>query len=70
MMGKIIGIALVGLTQFLIWVFLTVGIAGILRSTVLKSNDLTEVTQNVTKSLMTDEKQIESVVKTAETNPG
>ncbi len=69
MMGKIIGIALVGLTQFLIWVFLTVGIAGILRSTVLKSNDLTEVTQNVTKSLMTDEKQIESVVKTAETNP-
>lgn len=69
MMGKIIGIALVGLTQFLIWVFLTIGIAGILRSTILKSSDLTEVTQNVTKSLMTDEKQVEAVVKAAETDP-
>ncbi|NMC38882.1 MAG: ABC transporter permease [Bacteroidales bacterium] len=69
MMGKIIGIALVGLTQFLIWVFLTIGIAGILKSTILKTSDLTEVTQNVTKSLMTDEKQVEAVVKAAETNP-
>lgn len=69
MMGKIIGIALVGLTQFLIWVFLTIGIAGILKSTILKSSDLTEVTQNVTKSLMTDEKQVEAVVKAAETDP-
>ena len=69
MMGKIIGIALVGLTQFLIWVFLTIGIAGILRSTILKTSDLTEVTQNVTKSLMTDEKQVEAVVKAAETDP-
>lgn len=69
MMGKIIGIALVGLTQFLIWVFLTIGIAGILKSTILKSSDLTEVTQNVTKSLMTDEKQVEAVVNTAETDP-
>lgn len=29
MMGKILGIALVGLTQFLLWVVLTVGISGI-----------------------------------------
>ena len=34
MMGKIIGIALVGLTQFLIWIFLTMGIV-----TVIKSNN-------------------------------
>lgn len=57
MMGKIVGIALVGLTQFLIWVFLTAAIAGVIRSTILKKENLTEVTQNVTKSLMTEEQQ-------------
>ena len=35
MMGKIIGIALVGLTQFLIWIILTIGIARVLKSTML-----------------------------------
>jgi ABC-2 type transport system permease protein len=57
MMGKIVGIALVGLTQFLIWVFLTIAIAGVIKSTVLKKENLTEVSQNVTKSLMTGEQQ-------------
>jgi ABC-2 type transport system permease protein len=58
MMGKIIGIALVGLTQFLIWVFLTIAIAGVIKSTVLKKSNMTEMTQNVTKSLMTEDQQI------------
>lgn len=31
MMGKIIGVALVGLTQFLLWVFLTIAIVGIFK---------------------------------------
>jgi ABC-2 type transport system permease protein len=57
MMGKIVGIALVGLTQFLIWVFLTIAIAGVIKSTILKKENLTEVNQNVTKSLMTEEQQ-------------
>ena len=57
MMGKIVGIALVGLTQFLIWVFLTIAIAGVIKSTILKKENLTEVSQNVTKSLMTEEQQ-------------
>ena len=57
MMGKIVGIALVGLTQFLIWVFLTIAIAGVIRSTILKKENITEVSQNVTKSLMTEEQQ-------------
>jgi ABC-type Na+ efflux pump permease subunit len=35
MMGKIIGIALVGLTQFLIWIFLTVAIVTVLKTTIL-----------------------------------
>ncbi len=69
MMGKIIGIALVGLTQFMIWVVLTIAIAGVLRSTVMKKSDLTEVSQNVTKSLMSEEQQEAAVVQSAQVNP-
>jgi len=69
MMGKIVGIALVGLTQFMIWVVLTFAIVGILKSTVLEKSNLTEVTQNVSKSLMTDEQQSAAEVQSVETNP-
>jgi len=69
MMGKIIGIALVGLTQFLIWVFLTVAITGVIKSTVLKKGNLTEVTQNMTKSLMTDEQQAATGTQSVNTTP-
>ena len=69
MMGKIVGIALVGLTQFLIWVFLTIAIAGVIKSTVLKKENLTEVSQNVTKSLMTDEQQEAMGTQAAQMTP-
>jgi ABC-2 type transport system permease protein len=69
MMGKIIGIALVGLTQFFIWVFLTVAIAGVLRSTILHKSNLAEVTQNVSKSLMTEDQQLAPVTQSVEINP-
>jgi ABC-2 type transport system permease protein len=36
MMGKIVGIALVGLTQFLLWVILTASIYGIFMATIVK----------------------------------
>jgi len=70
MMGKIVGIALVGLTQFMIWVFLTIAIVGVLKSTVLKKTDMTEMTQNVSKSLMTEGQQTAVATKSAEINPG
>jgi len=69
MMGKIVGIALVGLTQFLIWVFLTIAIAGVIKSTVLKKENLTEVNQNVTKSLMNEGQQAAIGTQAAEMNP-
>jgi ABC-2 type transport system permease protein len=69
MMGKIVGIALVGLTQFMIWVFLTIAIVGVLKSTVLKKTDMTEVSQNMSKSLMTDGQQTAVATKSAEINP-
>jgi ABC-2 type transport system permease protein len=70
MMGKIVGIALVGLTQFMIWVFLTFAIVGVLKSTVLKKTDMTEVSQNMSKSLMTEGQQTAVATKSAEINPG
>jgi len=69
MMGKIVGIALVGLTQFLIWVFLTIAIAGVIRSTLLKKENLTELSQNVTKSMMTEEQQAAMGTQAAEMTP-
>ncbi|MFI5163740.1 MAG: ABC transporter permease [Bacteroidia bacterium] len=50
MMGKIVGIAMVGLTQFVLWVVLTIILAGIGQATFLKDfSDLknTAVQQNV-----------------------
>ncbi len=52
MMGKIIGIALVGLTQFLIWIILTGGLAIGLKSTFLPKGSVTEITQNMPQNLM------------------
>jgi ABC-2 type transport system permease protein len=69
MLGKIVGIALVGLTQFLIWIFLTIAIVGVLKSTVLKKADLTEVSQNVSKSLMTDGSQSAAATQATTVNP-
>jgi len=52
MMGKIVGIALVGLTQFLIWIVLTGGIAGLLKSTMLSDVNLSEISQSVPQNMM------------------
>ncbi len=43
MMGKIIGIALVGLTQFLLWIILTSSITTVLSATVLKGVDMKQI---------------------------
>jgi ABC-2 type transport system permease protein len=69
MMGKIIGIALVGLTQFLIWVILTIGIAGIVKTTVLQKNNLTQVSQEMTRNIMTEQQQTAVSEQAANVNP-
>lgn len=66
MMGKIVGIALVGLTQFLIWVFLTIAIAGTIKTTVLKKENITEVTQNVSRSFMSNDQQAQVAAQTVD----
>lgn len=69
MMGKIIGIALVGLTQFLIWIFLTVGIAGVLKTTILSKSGVSEISQSMPQNLMAGSTQVAGSGKTAEMSP-
>jgi ABC-2 type transport system permease protein len=52
MMGKIIGIALVGLTQFMIWIFLTVAAVTVLKTTVMQKPDKMEITQSIPQNFM------------------
>ncbi|MCU0456097.1 MAG: ABC transporter permease, partial [Bacteroidales bacterium] len=52
MMGKIVGIALVGLTQFMIWIVLTLGAVAIINFTVLKKTDVSQLTQTISQSVM------------------
>lgn len=69
MMGKIVGIALVGLTQFLIWIFLTVSIATVVKGTVLKKADLTEITQTSAQNLMSADQQANLTASGEEISP-
>jgi ABC-2 type transport system permease protein len=45
MMGKIIGVALVGLTQFLLWVILTTTLYGVASVTILKNVEMKQIQQ-------------------------
>ncbi len=61
MMGKIIGIALVGLTQFVIWIMLTMAIVTVLKSTLLKDKDVTEITQSMPQNMMAGNQQAAAI---------
>jgi ABC-2 type transport system permease protein len=52
MLGKIIGIALVGLTQFLTWIVLTIAIANSVKFTFLDKQQGIEALQSMPQSLM------------------
>jgi ABC-2 type transport system permease protein len=69
MMGKIIGIALVGLTQFMIWIILTVGAVTVVKSTLLNKTNLPEITQNVQQDVMSPNQQVISAGQAAEISP-
>lgn len=45
MMGKIVGVALVGLTQFVLWLILTASLTGIANATILKNIELSQIQQ-------------------------
>ena len=54
MMGKIIGIALVGLTQFMIWVLLTLAIVTVIKTSVVPKGTKQEIMQNMPQNLMSN----------------
>jgi ABC-2 type transport system permease protein len=54
MMGKIVGIALVGLTQFMIWILLTVAIATVIKSNIIPKDSVQQLTQNMSNNVMSD----------------
>jgi ABC-2 type transport system permease protein len=53
----------------MIWILLTFGIVGVLKTTILKKTDLTEVTQNVSKSMMTEGQQSAVATQSPQVNP-
>jgi ABC-2 type transport system permease protein len=72
MMGKIIGIALVGLTQFLIWIILTAATVTVLKSTVLSKvdvNQIVTVTNVNSQSVMSADQQVPAVTQTTAVSP-
>jgi ABC-2 type transport system permease protein len=70
MMGKIIGIALVGLTQFLIWVILTIGMVTVVKGVVFKDKNLTEMAQTMPQNVMAQSQASESPVQAQEMSEG
>ncbi|MGB4291690.1 MAG: ABC transporter permease, partial [Bacteroidales bacterium] len=52
MMGKIIGLALVGLTQFLIWIILTFAIITAVKSALIPEQTITEAVQSIPQDIM------------------
>jgi ABC-2 type transport system permease protein len=68
MMGKIIGIALVGLTQFFIWIFLTVGIVTVLKTTILPKSNM-EISQSMPQNLMSGNQQAAGTSQAATMSP-
>lgn len=66
MMGKILGIALVGLTQFSIWIILSFGILSIVQSTVLPDNTR-EVSSQISQSVMSQVQASQSASEAEQT---
>jgi len=69
MMGKIVGIALVGLTQFLIWIILTMTAVTVLKTTILDKTNPTEISQSIPQNLMSDNEPATVTTQTATMSP-
>ncbi len=71
MIGKIVGIALVGLTQFLIWIVLTMATVTVLKSTVLSKSgvDKTIMEAAAPQNIMSAGQQAETGVQAAAVSP-
>ncbi len=66
MMGKIVGIALVGLTQFAIWIVLTFAIVFVVKG-VLIPEDSTQMTEMVSQNLMQQSPEAAAILESTST---
>jgi len=72
MMGKIIGIALVGLTQFFIWIILTMATVTVLKSTILAKADVNPIVAQASQgstSVMSADQQADATMQAASVSP-
>ena len=69
MMCKIIGIALVGLTQFLIWIILSASLAMVIKTTILQKTNITEISQSVPQNLMSGNQQAVGTAQASAISP-
>ena len=69
MMGKIVGIALVGLTQFLIWIVLMFGTVTVVKSTVFSKTDIAQITQSMPQNMMSAGQQSPADAKVVSASP-
>jgi len=73
MMGKIIGIALVGLTQFFIWIMLTLATVTVLKSTILAKADINQIVAQSpanSQNIMSADQQAAAAGQAATVSPG
>jgi ABC-2 type transport system permease protein len=73
MMGKIIGIALVGLTQFFIWIMLTLVTVTVLKSTILAKADINQIVTQApvnSQNIMSADQQAAAAGQAATVSPG
>jgi ABC-2 type transport system permease protein len=69
MMGKIIGIALVGLTQFMIWIMLTLALVAVVKNTVLSEKQFNQITQSAPQSIMVTNQTGDTSPESQEVSP-
>ncbi|TAF67792.1 MAG: ABC transporter permease [Cytophagales bacterium] len=67
MMGKIIGVALIGLTQFLLWIVLTIGISSLATSSLINPKDIDKVNNTTT---LKDDAQTKAITEKMNDNAG
>jgi ABC-2 type transport system permease protein len=72
MMGKIIGIALVGLTQFFIWIMLTLVTVTVVKSTILAKADINQIVAQApanSQNIMSADQQVAAAGQAATVSP-
>ena len=69
MMGKILGIALVGLTQFLIWIILSVGIISTVSATIMKDKNVTAISRTISDNIMSENNVVQASPQAKEVTP-